>query len=118
MRGTRIFVSITLPQATKIAVPNIGSMFIGMVKDTSTLTLIGLVEVVRTTQNIVSVNFEYFPLYSAAAIIYILAAFVIDLLFRGIESGYTIPPRGLVSRALRSRKQKQIAQLMAQTALT
>ena len=29
---------ITLPQATKIAIPNIGSMFIGMVKDTSVFT--------------------------------------------------------------------------------
>src|SRR5579884_557524 len=32
----RVFVRVILPQATKIAVPNIGSMFIGMVKDTST----------------------------------------------------------------------------------
>jgi His/Glu/Gln/Arg/opine family amino acid ABC transporter permease subunit len=29
---------VTLPQATKIAIPNIGSMFIGMIKDTSTFT--------------------------------------------------------------------------------
>lgn len=118
MRSTRVFVSITLPQATKIAVPNIGSMFIGMVKDTSTLTLIGLVEVVRTTQNIVSLNFEYFPLYTAAAIIYILAAFVIDMIFRGVESGYTVPPKGLVSKLLRARRQRQIARLMAQPATT
>ena len=33
---------IVLPQATKIAIPNIGSMFIGMVKDTSVFTVIGL----------------------------------------------------------------------------
>lgn len=116
MRGTRIFFSVILPQATKIAVPNVGSMFIGMVKDTSTLTLIGLVEVVRTTQNIVSVNFQYFPLYSAAAIIYILAAFVIDLVFRAIEGGYTVPPQGMFSRMLRSRRQRQIHRLMAQPA--
>jgi His/Glu/Gln/Arg/opine family amino acid ABC transporter permease subunit len=112
MRSIRIFVSVTLPQATKIAVPNIGSMFIGMVKDTSTLTLIGLVEVVRVTQNIVSVNFQYFPLYSAAAIIYILAAFVIDLLFRLAESGYSVPPKGAVSKLIRSRRQRQIEQLV------
>ena len=87
MRSSRVFFSVTLPQATKIALPNVGSMFIGMVKDTSTFTLIGLVEVVRTTQNIVSINFQYFPLYTAAAILYILAAFVIDLVFRTVENG-------------------------------
>jgi His/Glu/Gln/Arg/opine family amino acid ABC transporter permease subunit len=114
MRGTRVFFSVVLPQATKIAVPNIGSMFIGMIKDTSTLTLIGLVEVVRTTQNIVSLNFQYFPLYSAAAIIYILVAFVVDALFRGVEGGYTIPPKGAFSRLLRARRQRQINRLMAE----
>jgi His/Glu/Gln/Arg/opine family amino acid ABC transporter permease subunit len=38
----RVFGRIILPQATKIAIPNIGSMFIGMVKDTSVFTVIGL----------------------------------------------------------------------------
>ena len=38
MRPSQIFFSVTLPQAVKIALPNIGSMFIGMVKDTSTFT--------------------------------------------------------------------------------
>ena len=58
---------IILPQATKIAIPNIGSMFIGMVKDTSVFTVIGLLEVVRVTQNINSVTFQPFVLYTAAA---------------------------------------------------
>ena len=44
---TRTFVKVILPQATKIAIPNIGSMFIGMVKDTSVFTVIGLLEITR-----------------------------------------------------------------------
>lgn len=116
MRGSRVFVSITLPQATKIAMPNIGSMFIGMLKDTSTLTLIGLTEVVRTTQNIVTQNYQYFALYTAAALIYVIAAFLIDLIFRVLESVYTSPPRGAVPRMLRARKRKRIARVVAQVA--
>ena len=42
MRPHRVFLQIVLPQATKIAIPNIGSMFIGMVKDTSVFMAIGL----------------------------------------------------------------------------
>ena len=56
MHPVRVFVQIVLPQATKIAIPNIGSMFIGMIKDTSTFTVIGLLEVVRVTQNINSID--------------------------------------------------------------
>lgn len=116
MRGSRIFFSVTLPQAIKIAVPNVGSMFIGMVKDTSTLTVIGVSELVRTSQNIVSINFEYFPLFSAIAVIYVLVAFVVDAMFRLIETGYTVPPLGFVSRLIRSRRHHQIQRLMAQPA--
>jgi ABC-type arginine transport system permease subunit len=84
-----------------------------MVKDTSTLTLIGLVEVVRTTQNIVSLNYQYFPLYTAAALIYVLVAFLIDLIFRLLESSYTAPPRGALARLLRTRKRKRIERVVS-----
>ncbi|GAA2082543.1 amino acid ABC transporter permease [Actinomadura alba] len=113
MRPIRVFFSVILPQAIKIALPNIGSMYIGMVKDTSTFTVIGLLEVVRVTQNVVSQTFQPFVLYTAAAAIYVLAAFVIDLVFRLIENGYASPPSGAMARALRSRKRRRIKQLMA-----
>jgi len=74
----RVFARVILPQATKIAIPNIGSMFIGMVKDTSTFTVIGLLEVVRVTQNLNSTTFQPFVLYTAAAALYVVAAFGID----------------------------------------
>lgn len=116
MRSSRVFFSVTLPQATKIAVPNIGSMYIGMVKDTSVLTIIGLTEVVRTTQNLITQNYQYFALYTAAALIYIFSAFLIDLIFKLIENGYTVPPRGWIARMLHSRKRKRIEGVVTQLA--
>ena len=71
-----------LPQATKIAIPNIGSMLIGMVKDTSVLFVIGLTELFATVQNLASVSYEYFTLYTAAAVLYIAVAFIVDFAFR------------------------------------
>jgi His/Glu/Gln/Arg/opine family amino acid ABC transporter permease subunit len=115
MRSRQIFFSVTLPQAVKIALPNIGSMFIGMVKDTSTFTVIGLLEVVRVTQNLVATTFQPFVLYTAAAIIYVLAAFAIDLVFRLIEGAYVRPPLGALGRALRSRQNRQIATIIERT---
>lgn len=113
MRTSQIFFSVTLPQAIKIALPNIGSMFIGMVKDTSTFTVIGLLEVVRVTQNLVATTFQPFVLYTAAAIIYVLAAFAIDIVFRLIEGAYVRPPLGVVGRTLRARQRRTIERIAA-----
>lgn len=112
MRPIRIFVSITLPQATKIALPNIGNMFIGMVKDTSTFTVIGLLEVVRVTQNIVADTFQPFVLYTAAAGLYVIVAFIFDFLFRLAERTLESPPDGVLSRSIRGRRQRRIQALI------
>jgi len=115
LRSGRIFFSVTLPQAGKVALPNVGSMFIGMVKDTSTFTVIGLLEVVRVTQNLVSTTFQPFVLYTAAAAMYVVAAFVIDFLFRLVEMLLGSPPQGVLARALRARRHARIAELIATT---
>jgi His/Glu/Gln/Arg/opine family amino acid ABC transporter permease subunit len=108
MHPLRVFAQVTLPQATKIAIPNIGSMFIGMVKDTSTFTVIGLVEVVRVTQNINSTYFQPFVLYTAAAVMYVVVAFAIDFIFRAIEKVMESPPKGRVARMVTGRKRRRI----------
>lgn len=116
MRETRVFFSIVVPQAFKIALPNVGSMFIGMIKDTSTFTVIGLLEVVRVTQNVNAQTFQPFVLYTAAAGIYVFAAFAIDIVFRAAERALSSPPRGWVSRLLRGRKQRRILALVNELA--
>lgn len=116
MRDSRIFVSVVAPQAFKIALPNVGSMFIGMIKDTSTFTVIGLLEVVRVVQNVNAQTFQPFVLYTAAAAIYVLVAFAVDLLFRVGEGAFSTPPKGRVSQLLRGRKQRRIEALVAELA--
>lgn len=113
MRRGRIFFSVTLPQAAKIALPNIGSMFIGMVKDTSTFTVIGLLEIVRVTQNLVSTSFQPFVLYSAAALLYVAAAFVIDFVFRLVETSLSAPPKARFARLLHLPRRRRIERLVA-----
>lgn len=112
MSRLRVFVQIVLPQATKIAVPNIGSMFIGMVKDTSVFTIIGLVEVVRTTQNINSITFQPFVLYTGAAFLYVIAAFGIDFIFRTIEKSLSTPPQGRIAHLVHGRRRRRVEQVV------
>ncbi len=108
MHPIRVFASVTLPQATKIAIPNIGSMFIGMVKDTSTFTVIGLTEVVRVTQNVNSTYFQPFVLYTGAALLYVVVAFGIDFIFRAIEKLMESPPKGRVAQMVTRRKRRRV----------
>jgi His/Glu/Gln/Arg/opine family amino acid ABC transporter permease subunit len=108
MHPIRVFVQIVLPQATKIAIPNIGSMLIGMVKDTSTFTVIGLLELVRVTQKLNSLTFQPFVLYTAAAGFYVAVAFALDFIFRTIEKMLATPPRGSVARAATGRRRRRV----------
>ena len=110
MTTLRVFGRIVLPQATKIAIPNIGSMFIGMVKDTSVLTVIGLAELLRVTQNINSVTFQPFVLFTAAAFLYVFASFTIDFVFRTIEKSLATPPQGRLAHALHRRRRRRVEQ--------
>ena len=108
MSRARVFAQVVLPQATKIAIPNIGSMFIGMVKDTSTFTVIGLLEVTRVTQNLNSLYFQPFVFFTAAAVIYVVVAFVLDFLFRGVEHVLATPPRGRLAGFVTSRRRRRV----------
>ena len=112
MHPLRVFAQVVLPQATRIAMPNIGSMLIGMVKDTSTFSVIGMLEVTYTVQNIESTTYQPFVLYTALAGVYVTAAFVIDFVFRTIEKSLTTPPKGRISGVLMRRRRQRLESLV------
>jgi His/Glu/Gln/Arg/opine family amino acid ABC transporter permease subunit len=112
MRPHRVFLRIVLPQATKIAIPNLGSMFIGMIKDTSTFIIIGAAEVIFRTQNLESAYFDPFVLFTAAAGVYVISAFIVDFLFRNLERMLTVPPSGGVAGVFGRRRQRRITSVI------
>ena len=81
----RTFFTVILPQAAKVALPGTGNDFIGMIKDTSVFYAIGYAEILATTKRLVSDTFIVFPNYTAALIIYVVIAFVLDFAFRQVE---------------------------------
>jgi ABC-type amino acid transport system permease subunit len=115
MTRGKIFKSILAPQSIKIAIPNIGSMYIGMIKDTSTFAIIGMVEVVRVTQNLNSTYFQPFVLYTAAAGLYVVIAFLIDFIFRNVELNMAYPPRGRISKFLNRKKKASVEKIISST---
>ena len=81
----RAFTSITLPQAIRIAVPTWGNDFVGMVKDTSLVGVIGIFELYRTGQDMVSDTFKPFEVWTGITILYIGIVVVIDIIVRLTE---------------------------------
>jgi len=67
---------VILPQAIRIVLPSIGNMWIAMVKDSSLLSVIGVVEIMRTAYLNSNDYFRPFEFYTTAAVLYIILTFV------------------------------------------
>lgn len=67
---------VILPQAIRIVLPSIGNMWIAMVKDSSLLSVIGVVEIMRTAYLNSNDYFRPFEFYTTAAVLYIILTFI------------------------------------------
>ncbi len=52
-------------------------------------------------------------LYTAAAGVYVVVAFVVDFVFRTIEKALTVPPSGGLAGVFGRRRQRRIAAVVA-----
>jgi His/Glu/Gln/Arg/opine family amino acid ABC transporter permease subunit len=111
LRRSHVFLLVVLPQAARIAIPNIGSSLIGMVKDTSVFMTIGLAEVVYVSENAVAATFQPFVFYTAAGVIYVVIAFVIDFVARILERTIGGQPSGRIPLMLTGRKRRRFTAL-------
>jgi His/Glu/Gln/Arg/opine family amino acid ABC transporter permease subunit len=82
---TRTFARVIWPQAWRIIIPPLASNFIGIIKDSSLVGVIGLNELMRQAQIADSLTFRPFELFTAAMVIYILMALIISPLASMVE---------------------------------
>jgi His/Glu/Gln/Arg/opine family amino acid ABC transporter permease subunit len=76
---------IVFPQAIRIVLPSIGNNWIAMVKDSSLLNIIGVMEIMRTAYINSNDYFRPFEFYTLAAVIYIALTFVFSFGNRQME---------------------------------
>ena len=74
---TRAFAKVIWPQAWRIIIPPMANNFVGIIKDSSLVGIIGVNELMRQSQIAVSLTFRPFELYTAAMVIYIVLTLVI-----------------------------------------
>lgn len=84
------FVRVVLPQAFRIAIPPTGNMFIGMVKDSSLVYLIGVPELLRVSNRLANSTFRYFEVYLAVVLIYLVLTTSIYFLVKYLERRYAL----------------------------
>lgn len=78
LSNSRAFARVVWPQAWRIIIPPLASNFIGIIKDSSLVGVIGVNELMRQAQIADSLTFRPFELFTAALVIYVALALIIS----------------------------------------
>lgn len=80
-------IKIVIPQAIKNILPTLGNEFISLIKETSVLSFITVVDLYNALRQIATANqnYEFMIPYIVLGLIYIVLVLIITLIVRGVE---------------------------------
>ena len=81
----QITLFIELPQVIRLTIPGLINEAIILVKASSLISVVGLAELTRATQNLAASNFQPFEFYLTAALVYFILNSIISVLGLWIE---------------------------------
>lgn len=76
---------VVFPQAIRTILPPLGNDFVAMVKDSSLVSVLGVLDVTQLGKVIAASNFRYFETYNVVALIYLTMTVTLSLLLRRLE---------------------------------
>ena len=79
------FRHVVFPQAIRTILPPLGNDFVAMVKDSSLVSVLGVLDVTQLGKVIAASNFRYFETYNVVALIYLTMTVTLSLLLRRLE---------------------------------
>ncbi|MEC1179610.1 amino acid ABC transporter permease [Metasolibacillus meyeri] len=88
MTSTQAFVRIILPQAFRVALPNIGSLAVSSLKDTSLAFSVGVMDMMGRGETLITATMKTLEVYIGLAIIYYLIVLLLEYGFKLIERYY------------------------------
>lgn len=94
MTTGQVLKRIVIPQALPVAVPLIGSNFIGLIKGSAIASLISVVEIINATLYEASGNYKFLEAYVAAAIIYWALCILVERLVALLENRVGVYGKG------------------------
>jgi len=76
---------IILPQATRIVLPPVANYAIGLLKDTSLCSLIGVNEIMNDAKSIAFADYQPMAVFVLVAVIYFVMSYPLSLIVRVLE---------------------------------
>ena len=76
---------IVIPQSIKNILPTLGNEFIVLIKETSVVSFITVVDITKAFKDIGNANYEYLIPYTMLALVYLVLVLIITLLIKLIE---------------------------------
>ncbi len=93
LKGRQRFRHIVLPQAFRTILPPLGNDCIAMVKDSSLVSVVGVLDIAQIGKVTAAGNFRYFETYNAVALIYLTMTIALSLALRRLEARLGHHPR-------------------------
>ncbi len=85
LNGRLRFRLIVFPQAMRTIMPPLGNDFIAMVKDSSLVSVLGVLDITQLGKLTAVANFRYFETYNVVALLYLTLTVTLSLMLRRIE---------------------------------
>ncbi|WP_146585071.1 amino acid ABC transporter permease [Puniceibacterium confluentis] len=77
---------VVFPQAIKTILPPLGNDFSAMIKDSSLVSVLGVLDVTQLGKVTAAGNFRYFETYNVVALIYLTMTITLSLVLRRLEA--------------------------------
>ncbi|WP_308917703.1 amino acid ABC transporter permease [Jannaschia sp. LMIT008] len=81
----RIFRHIVLPQAFRTILPPLGNDLVAMVKDSSLVSVVGVLDIAQLGKVTAAGNFRYFETYNVVTLLYLTMTVALSLALRRLE---------------------------------
>ena len=79
---------VVIPQAIKNIIPSIGNEFIALIKETSIVSFISIIDLYSALQKIGDPNYDYMVPYIAMALVYVIVIVIISGIIKLIEKRF------------------------------
>lgn len=80
------FRHIVFPQAIRMILPPLGNDFVAMVKDSSLVSVLGVLDITQLGKVTAAGNFRYFETYNVVALLYLMLTITLSLALRRLEA--------------------------------
>ena len=97
MTNWQAMTRVVFPQAVKNSIPSIGNEFIINIKDSSVLSVIGVMDLMYATKSVSGIYYRSLEIYCVAALVYLVLTWLSSLLLKYVGRRLDVPVKGITS---------------------